>query len=68
MKVKVLRLGHSASEVEFEAGMTVREALEGSSLPWQGYSVSVNGMSASYSTALGDGDMVTLVPKVEGGR
>ncbi|MFH1530433.1 MAG: hypothetical protein ABIK09_06845 [Pseudomonadota bacterium] len=31
------------------------------------YSISVNGLGASPHTALGKGDVVALVPKVEGG-
>ncbi len=67
MKVKVLKLGSCAREVEAEANATVQEALDKAELPSQGYSVSVNGMGAGLSTALGEGDIVTLVPKVEGG-
>jgi molybdopterin converting factor small subunit len=68
MKIKILRLGHSATEVDTPNGATVQEALEGGSLPFQGYSISVNGMGAGLSTVITDGDLVTLVPKVEGGR
>ena len=67
MKVKVLKLGSCAREVNAEVNATVQEALETAELPSQGYSVSVNGMGAGLSTALGEGDIVTLVPKVEGG-
>ena len=67
MKVKVLKLGSCAREVDAEANATVQEALDKADLPSQGYSVSVNGMGAGLSTALGEGDIVTLVPKVEGG-
>ena len=67
MKVKVLKLGSCAREVDAEVNATVQEALDGAELPSQGYSVSVNGMGAGLSTALGEGDIVTLVPKVEGG-
>ena len=67
MKVKVLKLGSCAREVEAEVNATVQEALDKADLPSQGYSVSVNGMGAGLSTALGEGDIVTLVPKVEGG-
>ena len=67
MKVKVLKLGSCAREVDAEVNATVQEALDKAELPSQGYSVSVNGMSAGLSTALGEGDIVTLVPKVEGG-
>ena len=67
MKVKVLKLGSCAREVDVEVNATVAEALDKAELPSQGYSVSVNGMGAGLSTALGEGDIVTLVPKVEGG-
>jgi len=67
MKVKVLKLGSCAREVDAETNATVQEALDKAELPSQGYSVSVNGMGAGLSTALGEGDIVTLVPKVEGG-
>ena len=67
MKVKVLKLGSCAREVDAEVNSTIQEALDKADLPSQGYSVSVNGMGAGQSTALGEGDIVTLVPKVEGG-
>ena len=67
MRIKVLKLGSCAREVDAEANATVQEALEKAELPSQGYSVSVNGMGAGLSTALSEGDIVTLVPKVEGG-
>jgi len=67
MRIKLLKLGSCAREVDAEANATVQEALDKAELPSQGYSVSVNGMGAGLSTALGEGDIVTLVPKVEGG-
>ena len=67
MKVKLLKLGSCAREVDADVNATVQEALDKAELPSQGYSVSVNGMGAGLSTALGEGDIVTLVPKVEGG-
>jgi len=68
MKIKVLKLGHSASEVESNVGSTVQEVLDKAGLPFGGHAISVNGLGAGLSTALGEGDIVTLVPKVEGGR
>lgn len=68
MKVKVLKLGHSAQEVEVTRGETVQEVLERAGLPTSGYAISVNGLGAGPSTGLSEGDIVTLVPKVEGGR
>ena len=67
MKVKVLRLGHSATVIDVPAGSSIEEALEANEVPRHGYSISVNGLGASPHTSLGEGDVVTLVPKVEGG-
>ena len=67
MNVKVLRLGHSATVVDVPAGSTVEEALDSNEIPRAGYSISVNGLGAGPHTTLGESDVVTLVPKVEGG-
>ena len=67
MQIKVLRLGHSARQAEAAAGATVGEVLEQQDLPTQGHAISVNGLGASTTTGLAEGDVITLVPKVEGG-
>lgn len=67
MKVKVLKLGQSAFEVDAPQGATVQEALDKGGVAHGGHAVTVNGMGAGPSTALSEGDVVTLVPKVEGG-
>lgn len=67
MNIKVLRLGHSARHVEVAAGTTIAEVLDQEALPSQGHAISVNGLGCSTTTALAEGDVVTLVPKVEGG-
>ena len=67
MNVKILRLGHSATVVDVPAGSSIEEALDSNQIPRHGYSISVNGLGASPHTSLGEGDVVTLVPKVEGG-
>ncbi len=68
MVTKVLKLGSCAVQVEIPSGATVLEALDKAGLPHGGHAISVNGLGAGLSTALGEGDIVTLVPKVEGGR
>ena len=68
MRVKVLRLGHSATVIDVPAGSSIEEALDTNDIPRHGYSLSVNGLGASPHTTLGEGDVVTLVPKIEGGR
>ena len=37
MKIKVLRLGHSATVIEVPAGVSIEEALESNQIPRQGY-------------------------------
>ena len=68
VKIKILRLGHSATVLDVPAGSSIEEALESNEIPRHGYSISVNGLGASPHTSLGEGDVVTLVPKVEGGQ
>ena len=41
--------------------------LETAHLPTEGYSISLNGLGASREAVLGEGDVVTLIPKVVGG-
>lgn len=68
MKVKILRLGHSAQQTDAPEGSTIQEVLAQVRVPSDGYSVSINGLGASLTAGVADGDVVTLVPKVEGGR
>jgi len=67
MKVKILRLGHSATHSDAPEGSTVQDVLSQTGMPSEGYSISINGLGASLQAQLADGDVVTLVPKVEGG-
>ena len=69
MQIKVLKLGHSAQELHnIEPGTTVGQVIEEAAFSTSGYSLSLNGLGASVDAAVSDGDVVTLVPKVEGGR
>ncbi len=67
MLCKVLRLGSCATQVEIPTGSTVQEALDKAGVPYGGHSLSVNGLGAGPSTALGEGDVVVATPKIEGG-
>ena len=68
MKVRVLKLGHSAEEVEAAAGASVQDVLDQSSLEREsGYQVTVNGVGAMLTAQIREGDVIALVPKVEGG-
>lgn len=67
MNVKILRLGHSAQQTEAPEGSTIADVLEQASVPSEGYSITINGLGAGLGAGVSDGDVVTLVPKVEGG-
>ena len=67
MKVKVLKLGYAAKEVEAPEGSTVDDALRLSEMEQEGYSITVNGVGANLTAHLSEGDVVALTPKVEGG-
>lgn len=67
MKVKVLKLGHSAREAEVPAGSTVSDVLAKADLDSTGYSLTCNGLGISLGAAVSDADVVCLVPKIEGG-
>lgn len=67
MKVKLLRLGESATEVDVPRGSTVARVIEKAGYADQGYTRTLNGQIVFDSTQVKDGDVVTLAPKVEGG-
>ena len=69
MRIKVLKLGHSTQELHnIEPGATVGQVIEEAAFSTSGYSLSLNGLGVAIDAAVNDGDIVTLVPKVEGGR
>ncbi len=67
MKIKLLKLGHSTRELDVPAGSTAGDVLEVGESTHAGYSLAVNGLGAGLTTGLVDGDVLTLIPKVEGG-
>ena len=68
MTVKVLRLGHQARECSTSRERaTIQEILDQNNIPQGGYSVTINGMPASFDTEVTQGDVVALTPKVQGG-
>lgn len=68
MIVKVARLGEQVKEVDLGSGGTVEQAISGAGSNPQGTQVRVNGEAAEMSATLRDGDVVTLVPQIKGGR
>ena len=69
MRIKILKLGHSAQELHnVQPGSTVGQLIEEAAFSAAGYSLSLNGLGVAIGAEVSDGDVVTLVPKVEGGR
>lgn len=67
MKVFVMRIGHDVDTVTVANGATVEDAINASRFDRSGHQVTFNGGTVSLTHTLSDGDMITLVPKVEGG-
>lgn len=67
MKVSILNLGKSKTIVDVPPGTTVTDALNKAGVDTAGRKISVNGINGSASYELVEGDVVTLLPKVEGG-
>ena len=68
MHVKVMRLSEEARQVEVSEGATAAEAVVAAGFPRTGFAVQVNADNAGgWETVLQEGDIVTLVPKIEAG-
>lgn len=68
MLIKVARLGTAVQEIALTENQTVGDALLAADLTVENEDIRVNNTSASTSTVLRNGDIVTLVPKVKGGQ
>lgn len=67
MKVKILKLGEAATEIDVPSGSTVNDAIRASNYETSGYTRTLNGQVVFDNTPVKDNDIVTLAPKVEGG-
>jgi sulfur carrier protein ThiS len=67
MKIKVLKLGEAATEVDVPAGSSVAEVITATSYNAHGHTRTLNGQIVFDSTPVKDGDIVTNSPKIEGG-
>ncbi|MCC6177323.1 MAG: MoaD/ThiS family protein [Chloroflexi bacterium] len=69
VRVRVLQLGRRVLTHVGAPGLTVGSALDGVGLAGtSGLDIRVNGSSADAATPLRDGDVVTLIPRIKGGR
>ena len=69
VRVRVLQLGRRVLSHAGAAGLTVQEAVAGVGLATTtGLDIRVNGAAATTDTVLHNGDVVTLIPRIRGGR
>jgi len=68
MRVKILKLGHSAQNIDLDDDSTVEQAITAAGHDIQGYGLTINGLGCGPEASVADGDVVTLNPKVAGGR
>ncbi len=69
VRVRVLQLGRSVMSYEGKPGLQVSSALDGVGLvAAPGMDIRVNGTSADGATELRNGDVVTIIPRIKGGR
>ena len=66
--VKVARLGSTVQEVAVENEATVEDALVAADVIVENEDIRLDGRSASMSEQIGSATMITIVPKVKGGK
>ena len=66
--VKVARLGSTVQEVAVENEANVEDALEAADVIVENEDIRLDGRSASLTDRIGDASMITIVPKVKGGK
>lgn len=66
--VKVARLGTAVQEVAVSEDASIEDALEAAGLEIDNEDVRLDGHSADTSSQIGSGNLITIVPKVKGGK
>ena len=66
-KIKILKLGESAKEVDIPEGRTIAEAIIAAGFSADYCTIMKNGSPANTITPISEGDVVTLSVKIEGG-
>lgn len=66
--VKVARLGTAVQEVAVAETATVQDALDAAGIEVENEDVRVDGQSSELESQIGNGTLITIVPKVKGGK
>ncbi len=68
IKVRIVQLGRGVFEYIAEPGTTVEQGLAAVGIPTDRMEVRVRGKRAPLTESLRDGDLVTVIPLIKGGR
>jgi putative ubiquitin-RnfH superfamily antitoxin RatB of RatAB toxin-antitoxin module len=66
--VKVARLGTAVQEVAVAEDAKIQDALDASGIDIDNEDVRLDGHSADVNSQIGNGNLITIVPKVKGGK
>ena len=66
--VKIARLGTAVKEVAVSEDATVQDVLDAAGMVIENEDIRIDGESSELSDEIGDGELVTIVPKVKGGK
>ena len=66
--VKVARLGTAVQEVAVAEDAKIQDALDASGIDIDNEDVRLDGHSADVNSQIGSGNLITIVPKVKGGK
>ncbi len=67
MRIKVLKLGEAAKEVEVTDGSTVNDVIQQSNFRREHQTIMLNGQPAFETAPVSEGDIITMNPSVKGG-
>jgi sulfur carrier protein ThiS len=66
--VKVAKLGKKVEEVALESRSNVGDALKAANMTKDGFELRLNGKPVDTGATVRNGDIVTLVPQIKGGK
>lgn len=67
-EIKIAKLGNSIESLPAQTELNVRQALEMVTISWDNCEIRINGTAGGLDSPLVDGDIVTLVPAIKGGK
>jgi hypothetical protein len=68
VNVRIVQLGKGVLAYQAEEGATIQDALESAGVPIVSMEIRVGGRRAEPTEPLKDGDLVTAIPRIRGGR